>query len=45
MEVRGRRRAGMPERRQLARVRDDIREKGLSGEERYDPATWRRISS
>ena len=27
------------------RVRDDIREKGLSGEEVYDHATWRRLSS
>ena len=27
------------------RVRDDIKEKGLSGEEVYDRATWRRMSS
>ena len=26
-------------------MRDDIREKGLSVEEVYDRATWRRISS
>ena len=35
----------MHKRRWLARVRDDIREKGLSLEERYDRGTWRRISS
>ena len=29
-------------RRWLDRVRDDIKEKGLSGEEVYDRATWKR---
>ena len=43
MEVLGRRRRGRPKRRQLAGVRDDIREKGLSLGERYDHGTWRRI--
>ena len=27
------------------RVRDDIKEKGLSADEVYDSATWRRMSS
>ena len=45
MEVQGRRKRGMPKRRQLDRVRDDIKEKGLSGEELYDRATWRCMSS
>ena len=31
--------------RWLDSVRDDIKEKGLSGEEVYDPATWRSMSS
>ena len=30
MEVHGRRKIGMPKRRQLDKVRDDIKEKGLS---------------
>ena len=29
----------------LDRMRDDIKENGLSGEEEYDRATWRRMSS
>ena len=45
MEVKGRRRRRRPNRRWLDSVRDDIKEKGLSGEELYDRATWRRISS
>ena len=48
MEVPGRRR-GRPKRRWLDSVRNDIREKGrekgLSGEEVYDQATWRNILS
>ena len=42
----GRRAMGMEVQRKRGRldnVRDDIREKGLSGEEVYDRATWRRI--
>ena len=44
MEVQGRRMSGRPKRRWLDRVRDDIKVKGLSGEEVYDCATWRHIS-
>ena len=32
-------------RRWLDKVRDDIKEKGLSGQEIYDRATWSRMSS
>ena len=35
----------MPRRRLLDSVRDDIREKGLSGKDVYDRASLRRISS
>ena len=45
MEVQGRRKRGRAKRRWSDRVMDDIKEKGLSGEEVYDRATWRRISS
>ena len=45
MKVQGRRKRGRPKRRWLDRVRDDIKEKGLSGEELYDHATWRHMSS
>ena len=41
MKVQGRRKRGRPKRRWLDRVRDDIKEKGLSGEELYDRVTWR----
>ena len=40
MQVQGKRK-----RRWLDRVRDDIKEKGLSEEEVYDRATWRHMSS
>ena len=36
MKVQGRRKIGRPKRRWLDRVRDDIKEKGLSGEEVND---------
>ena len=36
LEVQGRSRGGRPKRRPLDRVRDDIREKRLSGKEVYD---------
>ena len=36
MKVQGRKKRGRPMRRLLDSVRDDIREKGLSGEEVYD---------
>ena len=45
MKVQGRRKRGRPKRRWLVKVRDDIKEKGLSGEEMYDCATWRYMSS
>ena len=45
MEVQGRKKIGRPKRRWLDRVRDDIKEKGLSGEDVYDRATWRCMSS
>ena len=45
MTVQGRRKGIRPNRRWLDRVRDDIKEKGLSGEEMYDHATWRCLSS
>ena len=45
MEVRGRRKRGRPNRRWSNKVKDDIKEKGLSADEVYDRATWRRMSS
>ena len=36
---------GRPKRRWLDKVQDDIKEKGLSADELYDRATWRRMSS
>ena len=45
MKVQGRRKRGRPERRWLDKVKDDIKEKGLSADEVYDRATWRRMSS
>ena len=45
MEVQEKSRSGWPKRRWLGRVRDDIKKKGLSAEEVYDRATWRRVSS
>ena len=39
MKVHGRRKIGRPKRRWLDRVKDDIKEKGLSGEEVYDRPT------
>ena len=45
VKVQGRRKRGRPKRRWLDRVRDDIKEKGLSEEDVYDRATWRRMSS
>ena len=41
MEMKRRR----PKRRRLDKVKEDIKEKGLSADEVYDRATWRRISS
>ena len=45
MKVQGRRKRGRPKRRWLDKVRDDIKEKGLSADEVYDRVTWRRVSS
>ena len=45
MKVQGRRKRGRPKRRWLDKVKDDIKEKGLSVEEVYDHATWRRMAS
>ena len=44
MDVHGRTKRGMTKRRWLDRVRIDIKEKGLSGEDVYDRATWSRVS-
>ena len=44
MEVQGRRKRGRPKRRWLDKVKDDIKEKGLSADEVYD-ATCRHILS
>ena len=45
MKVQGRRKRGRPKRRWLDKVKDDIKEKGLSPDDVYDRATWRRMSS
>ena len=45
MKVQGRRKRGRPKRRWLDKVKDDIKEKGLSADAVYDRATWRRMSS
>ena len=45
IEVQGSRRRGSPKKRWADYVKDDLREKGLSGEEVYDRAAWRRLSS
>ena len=45
MEVQWRMKRGRYNRRWLDRVSDDIKEKGLSAEEVYDHATWRRMYS
>ena len=44
IEVQGSRR-GRPKKRWADCVKDDLREKGLSGEVVYDRAAWRRLSS
>ena len=45
MKAQGRRKRGMPKRRWSNKVKDDIKEKGLSVGEVYDRARWRRMSS
>ena len=44
-KVQGRRKRGRPKRRWLDKVKDDIKEKGLSSDDVYDRATWRRMTS
>ena len=44
MKVQGRRKGGRPK-TWLVKVKDDIKEKGLSADDVYDRATWRRMSS
>ena len=44
MKVQGRRKRGRPK-TWLVKVKDDIKEKGLSADDVYDRATWRRMSS
>ena len=43
--LQGRRKRGRPKRRWLDKIKDDIKEKGLSADEVYDRATWRRMLS
>ena len=45
MKVQGRRKRRRPKRRCLGKVKDDLKEKGLSADGVYDHATWRRMSS
>ena len=45
MKVQGRRKRGTHKRRWLDKVKDDIKEKGLSADDVYDRATWRHMSS
>ena len=45
MKVQGRRKRGRPKRRWLDKVKDDIKEKGLSADHVYDRASWMRMSS
>ena len=41
MKVQGRRKRGRPKRRWMDKVKEDIKEKGLSADDVYDRATWR----
>ena len=41
MKVQGRSKRGRPKRIWLDKVKDDIKEKGLSADDVYDRATWR----
>ena len=45
MKVHGRRKRGRPKRRWLDKVKDDIKENGMSADDVYDRATWRRMPS
>ena len=44
MKVQGRRKRGRPKRIWLDKVKDGIKEKGLSADDVYNRATWRRMS-
>ena len=44
MKVQRRRKRGRPKRRLLEKVKEDIKEKGLSADDVYDRATWWRMS-
>ena len=43
MKVQWRRKRGRPKRRWLDKVKDDIIDNGLSADDVYDRATWRRM--
>ena len=43
MKAQGRRKRGRSKRRWLDKVKDDTKENGLSADDVYDRATWRRI--
>ena len=45
MRVQERRKRGRPRGRWLDKLKDDIKEKGLSAEQVYDRTKWRRTSS
>ena len=45
MKVQGRRKRGRPKIIWLDKVKDDIKERGLSADDVYDGAKWRRMSS
>ena len=45
MKVQGSRKRGRPKRRWLDKVKDYIKDKGLSAEDVYDRATWMRMPS
>ena len=45
MKVQGRRKRGRPKIRWLDKVKDDIKENGLSADDVYDRATWMRMPS
>ena len=44
MKFQGERKRGRHNSRCLNRVKDDIKDKGLSADEVFDRATWRRMS-
>ena len=45
MKVQRRRNRGRPKGRWLDKVKDDIKEKGMSADEVYGRSKWRRMSS